>query len=227
MAESSGQSESPVAWGSLNWPNRISLIRLVLVGPFVVLMMNHHRWPEARFWAMGVFIVMALSDFIDGQLARRLNMKTRLGAILDPIADKLLIICSVVLLSMPDFCVAGAQIESWVVVAVVGKDLLVVLGFVVIYLVTGRFLVKTALAGKMATFCQLIMVVCVLISPEINGVRSALGSNLVRATGWAVVAMCLLAVMTYGRVGLAFMLHRQMPLDEYHPPGGGSKGLSE
>ena len=88
-------------WAVLSWPNRISLMRLLLVAPFIVLLMNQQQWgPSARYGALAIFIVMAVSDAIDGMLARRLNQITRLGAILDPLADKVLVICSVVLLSL-------------------------------------------------------------------------------------------------------------------------------
>ena len=90
-------------WGSLNWPNRISILRLLLVAPFVELLLNINdpSWRSwARYAALAIFVVMAVSDFLDGMLARKLNIRTRLGALLDPLADKVLIICSVVLLSM-------------------------------------------------------------------------------------------------------------------------------
>ena len=110
-------------WGTLNWPNRVSMIRLLLLAPFIVLVINqndpHLGW--ARHAAVAVFALMAVSDFLDGVLARRLDARTRLGAILDPLADKALIICSVVLLSLPASAVWGYDLPNWVVVAVVGK----------------------------------------------------------------------------------------------------------
>ena len=93
----------------LTWPNRISILRLLLVAPLIVLLLNQYRWDFARHAALGVFAIMAISDFVDGQLARRLHMQTRLGAILDPLADKVLIMSSVILLSLEPTAVPGAR----------------------------------------------------------------------------------------------------------------------
>ncbi|MCJ7543579.1 MAG: CDP-alcohol phosphatidyltransferase family protein, partial [Phycisphaerae bacterium] len=62
-------------WKHLNWPNRISLIRLLLVAPFVILLVNQRTWPHARYAAAVIFAAMAASDFLDGVLARRLNAR--------------------------------------------------------------------------------------------------------------------------------------------------------
>ena len=209
-------------WASLNWPNRISIIRLLLVPPFVVLMLNHHQWGDwARLAAMAIFMAMGLSDFVDGQLARRLNERTRLGAILDPLADKILIITSVVLLAHPDTAVRDARLSNWIVVAVIGKDLWVTLGFLVVYLVTDRFVVRPSIAGKASTFAQLLMVVLVLLSPEFNRLGSrvgagALGTGLAVAASYLVVAVCVLAVISYSRMGLAFVIEKGRLLDDGH-----------
>ena len=209
-------------WASLNWPNRISIIRLLLIPPFVVLMLNHQEWGDgARLVAMAIFVVMGVSDFIDGQLARRLNERTRLGAILDPLADKTLIITSVILLAHPATAVRDARLSNWIVVAVIGKDLWVILGFLVLYLATDRFVVRPSIAGKASTFAQLVMVALVLLSPEINAVgarvgAASLGTGLAVGTSYAVVAACVVAVISYSRMGLAFVIEKGRPLDDGH-----------
>ena len=204
-------------WHALSWPNRISILRLILIAPFVVLLLNQRQWPFARHAALGIFAVMAVSDFLDGLLARRLNAKTRLGAILDPLADKALIIWSVVLLAREASAVPGARLANWVVVAIVGKDLWVIAGFVVIYLVTDRFRIQPTLAGKAATFGQCVMMVCVLLAPDINALAPAwrVGSWLALGTSWAVAGLSVLAVMAYTRLGLRFVTAEQKPLNNH------------
>ena len=89
------------AWSALTWPNRITMLRLVLVAPFVMALLFSRQYePAARYTALGLFVVMAASDFVDGILARRLDQRTRLGAILDPLADKAMLICATVLLAL-------------------------------------------------------------------------------------------------------------------------------
>ena len=200
-------------WRSLNWPNRLSLLRLLLVAPFCLLVINQQAWQYARYGALVIFVWMAISDYLDGVLARRLNQKTRLGAILDPLADKVLIIFSVLLLSQTASAVPGAQISNWVVVAVVGKDLWVILGFIVLYLVTDRFRVYPTLAGKVSTFGQLLMVGLVLVAPDLNDLSPQLGTRLADGAGWLVTALSAVAVVSYTRLGLKFVAEDQKPLE--------------
>jgi len=204
-------------WGSLNWPNRISLLRLGLVAPFIVLLMNQNQgdWPWARHAALGIFVVMAISDFLDGTLARKLNLRTRLGAILDPLADKALIISSVVLLSMEGSAVPGALLPNWVVVAIVGKDLWVMAGFLVVYLVTDRFRVRPTAAGKACTLGQLVMVAAVLAAPDINRLWAGVGTWIATAFYWAAAVLVVAAVVSYTRLGLIFVAEGQAPLDDH------------
>jgi len=203
------------AWASLSWPNRISILRLLLVAPFIVLLMNQRApdWPGARYGALAIFILMAVSDLIDGLLARRLHAKTRLGAILDPLADKVLVICSAVLLSIPRSAIPGAQLSNWVVVAIVGKDLWVIIGCVVVYLVTDRLRVQPTFSGKTCTFGQLIMVGLTLIAPDLNRLVGSLGSGLAAAVSWIIAGMCVWAVISYTRLGLSFIAAEQKPLE--------------
>jgi len=159
-------SELMQPWAYLTWPNRITLGRLLLIAPFVVLMKHQQGQPVYRYLAVGIFVIMAFSDALDGYLANRLNRKTRLGAILDPLADKLLITCAAVLLCLPNSAVEGARLPDWGVVMVIGKDIWVVVGFLVLFLVTGKVRVVPSRTGKLSTAGQLILVGIILISPE-------------------------------------------------------------
>ena len=200
-------------WASLNWPNRISVMRLLMVAPFVVVLLNLRDWPEGRYAALVIMLTMAISDFLDGMLARRLDARTRLGAILDPLADKVLIICASVMLAMDATSVPEAKLPSWIVVAIVGKDLWVIIGFIVVYLVTDRFRVRPCLAGKACTACQLAMVVLVLIAPDVNRLGGRAGTILVTVSAWVVAAMCIASVISYTRMGLEFVAGQDKPLD--------------
>jgi cardiolipin synthase len=201
------------AWRSLNWPNRISILRLLLVLPFVLLLLNQRAWPAGRLVAAGIFVGMALSDWIDGLLARKLGARTRLGAILDPLADKALIICAAVALSLPASSVPGTRLPQWVVVTIVGKDLWVIVGFLVVYLATDRLRVQPTLAGKACTFGQLWMVGLTLIAPELNRLGAQAGAWTARGMAWAAAALSLLAAASYTRLGLRFIITEQKPLE--------------
>src|SRR5438552_18953380 len=105
----------------LNLPNLISLGRLLLVPLALSLILDGNYW--ASFW---VFVVAGVSDALDGFIAKRFDRRTRLGALLDPLADKVLLVSVYVTLG-----VAG-QIWAWLVVLVVFRDVMIVGGFLLI-----------------------------------------------------------------------------------------------
>jgi len=203
-------------WRLLTWPNRITLVRLMLVAPFVMLMQRQQATRAYRYVALGIFVAMALSDLLDGVLARRLKRVTRLGAILDPLADKTLIICAAVLLSLPGSAVAGARLPHWVAVAIVGKDLWVLVGFIVVFLLTGSVRVQPTRFGKACTAAQLAMVLAVLLSPDLGLIGSNAGYHLARALWWAVSALCVLSVVSYTRLGLSLLAEADRDDSDQH-----------
>lgn len=105
----------------LNLPNLISLGRLLLVPLAISLILDGNYW--TAFW---VFVVAGISDALDGFIAKRFDRRTRLGALLDPLADKVLLVSVYVTLG-----IAG-QIWPWLVVLVVFRDLMIIGGFLLI-----------------------------------------------------------------------------------------------
>ncbi|MHC4716030.1 MAG: CDP-alcohol phosphatidyltransferase family protein [Planctomycetota bacterium] len=208
-------SEIMRPWAALNWPNRITLLRLLLIAPFVMLVQHQQERPVYRYLAMATFLLLGISDFFDGYLARRLDCKTRLGAILDPLADKLLIICAAVLLSLPHSCVADGvrriQLPNWVVVVIVGKELWVVVGFLVLFLLTNKIRVVPSRAGKGSTTAQLVMVSVLLLAPDLNRLGWNFGTHLASVLWWAVAALSLAATVSYTRMGLSFLAEEELP----------------
>jgi len=154
----------------LTWPNRLTMLRIILIGPFVVSLLNLREpaWqPWARYTAITVFAAMAISDGLDGYLARTFRQETLLGRFLDPVADKLLVVCAMVLLGIENTTVPGFQIPSWVVVGALGKDLFVVVGFLLVFIVTGRVFIKPGWSGKVCTNIQMMLIVTVLFGPDL------------------------------------------------------------
>ncbi len=188
----------------LNWPNRVSVARVLLIGPFMVAML-HLQDPEwgdlSRYAALGVFALMALSDGLDGFLARRLHQETALGRFLDPLADKILILCAVVLLASTGSGVPGAQLPSTVAVIAIGKDFITVLGFTIIYLVTSQIYIDARKTGKLCTSLQLAMILSILLYPDLpRAVRW-----LPQVLWWAASIMALLTVAHYYHLWRRFL----------------------
>ena len=146
----------------LNLPNIITLIRILLVPCFVALLLRYREiGSDMLLWgALIVFAVAASSDVLDGFVARIRNEKSRLGAFLDPLADKLLLVTAVVILSMPlrDL----ARLPSWFPVLVISRDALIVLGSLFIQMLVGKVTPMPSVSGKCTTFLQMLTVVWVL-----------------------------------------------------------------
>ncbi len=185
----------------LNWPNRITIARITLVPPFVIcLLYLNAGWPGWRYLGLSLFVVMAASDALDGLLARRLGESTPLGCFLDPVADKLLTTCAVILLAIEGTAVPGFRLPSWVAVIAVGKEVLTVLGFGLVYIATGEYLVRPRIWGKACTLVQLVMVAFVLLAPDLPMAFQRIPPVL-----WSLASgLAIVAVADYARIGNRF-----------------------
>jgi len=195
----------------LNWATRITVVRILLIAPFVSLMLKTNDpalsgglQDTLRRVAILLFLLMAVSDGIDGYLARRRNQITRLGAFLDPIADKLLMTCACLLLASQRGHVSGFLLPPTVVVLIIGKDLFLLIGFVIIYLITSRIHIAPVFVGKLATTLQLSMVAAILIGPEASSVLDG-WIWLLRALWWSAAGTAILATLIYIRDGSRYI----------------------
>lgn len=136
---------------------KITLIRLVLV-PFVAMGILYHRYGLTLL----IFLISGLSDLVDGLIARKLGQKTKLGALLDPMADKLLLSTSFLLLTLPASKLHVA-IPIWLTVMVFARDIMIVVGAVAIALTTGFTKFDPTIYGKASTLVQILTVLGVLI----------------------------------------------------------------
>ncbi len=157
----------------LNLPNFLTLIRIVAI-PFFLVLLSSHLYLEA----LVVFIAVGLTDALDGAVARITHQQTPLGAYLDPVADKLLVVSSFVMLGWI------GVIPSWLVVLVVSRDIIILVGYAVIYFrIDERLEVRPSLIGKFNTILQLVtvgVVVLFLYNPQL--MVPWLGDALILAT---------------------------------------------
>ncbi len=129
----------------LNLPNTLTLVRILTI-PFFVEFLAYQLYFEALI----IFAIGGLTDFLDGLAARWMNQQTALGAYLDPVADKLLVITSFFMLGT----IGG--IPAWLAVIVVARDVLIVIGYVIIQILVGEPVqVKPTRVGKWSTTLQL------------------------------------------------------------------------
>jgi CDP-diacylglycerol--glycerol-3-phosphate 3-phosphatidyltransferase len=207
----------------LTWANRITILRILLIAPFISCLLNindpeftdHTRF-VIRWSAVAIFIAMAVSDGLDGLLARRNGQITRLGAFLDPTADKLLITSASILLATRHSGVDGLLLPPTVVVFIIGKDVFLFIGFLIVFFLTGKLRVVPVLAGKVSTALQLIMVAAILISPEVVSVFSG-WAYFVRFLWWAAAGAALVATLVYIRIGAKFIEQYEQTSNGPHP----------
>jgi cardiolipin synthase len=153
----------------LTLANQITILRVLLIFPFVICLLStghpqHGNW--IRSGAILFFVVMAIGDALDGYMARKQKQVTALGAFLDPMADKLMITCASIILCAPQTAIEGFALPLTVVVLIIGKDILLLLGFIITFLLTSQVHVRPVWVGKVSTFLQIIMVFSILIGPE-------------------------------------------------------------
>lgn len=137
-------------------PNIISIIRIILVIPIVMLLLNE-RYGQALL----LFAVAGASDALDGYIAKRYNYVSRLGTILDPLADKLLLVCTFLALGWL------GEIPLWLVMAVIARDGLIVAGGVAYHYLVGHFDMVPTLISKVNTFAQIVLALAAVLSLSI------------------------------------------------------------
>lgn len=140
----------------MNLANRITIFRIVMVPVFIVLLLYYS--PERAYFhplALAVFLFACLTDALDGYLARRLGEKTELGAYIDPIADKLLLLSGFLSLSLMAHLPAPMHMPAWVTISVISRDVVIVIGSFVIFFTTGALKPKPIFLGKITTVVQM------------------------------------------------------------------------
>lgn len=137
-------------WADL--PNLITIGRMLAVIPLVWLLM------EERYVAsLIVALIAGASDAVDGYLAKRFDWQSRVGGILDPLADKLLLMCSYIVLA------AQGVLPVWLVMLILGRDVIIISGGLGFHYTVARVEPEPTLISKLNTFCQIVLVLAVLL----------------------------------------------------------------
>lgn len=147
----------------INLANSLTILR-ILMAPVISILLVY------RFWRLGlaIFLLAGITDALDGFIARSRGQRTELGMILDPLADKLLLFATFMTL------VYLRQIPQWLFIIVISRDLILIGGFLVMYIVTGKTTVSVSKMGKLTTGLQLTTVLATLLARVTGGVGSYL-----------------------------------------------------
>ena len=144
--------------------NKVTIARILLIPFFVVAILYYRKTGNESYRLMAIiaFAGATIFDGVDGYIARRFNQRSELGAILDPLADKLLLVSGVILFSLnnqPHF----NSIPFWLTTTIISRDLLILIGMVVIQMTVGKVKVRPRTLGKVATVLQMICVAWLLL----------------------------------------------------------------
>lgn len=166
----------------LNLPNSLTIARIVII-PLFIIAVIYKRYDYALY----MFIVAALTDTLDGFIARLTNQKTALGTFLDPLADKFLLITSFIVFSM------NGWLPKWLTITVISRDVIVITGWVLVYLITHTSNVKPTVTGKAAIAMQLILLCYVLLDINVGFLPNDIQNVLI----WLTAALTIISGLHY------------------------------
>ena len=136
---------------------------MILVPAFVAALVYWQAGHAiCRPLALGIFSLACLSDAVDGAIARRRRQQTHLGSLLDPLADKILLITAYLGLSLMGNIPASSQIPAWLTLIVVSRDLFLLMGAMMIFVTQNAFYPRTNFLGKVTTVSQMVLIVALL-----------------------------------------------------------------
>ena len=140
----------------LTTANQLTILRIVFIPVFIIFI--SYGWNGL---ALGIFVTAGLTDVLDGIIARRFGQKTTVGTVLDPLADKLLMVTSIVILSLPQMGFRNL-IPRWLTILLISRDVLMMLVALIIVLMVGWRFFKPSIYGKASTVLQVVTILVVL-----------------------------------------------------------------
>ncbi len=158
-------------------PNIITLLRIFLV-PLFVMTIVYKRFDYSLF----IFLGASATDALDGLIARLKNQKSTLGAFLDPLADKLLLVTAFLSLTFLEY------VPKWLTIIIISRDLIIILGWVSLYIQTGFTRVAPSIAGKLSNTLQVICIASVLASLKFNILKNILSIIYILTAGFATIS---------------------------------------
>ena len=169
----------------LNLPNLLSIFRILLVPPLVVVLLT--KFDGKEWWGLGLFLLAAVMDFFDGYLARRRHQVTRLGMLLDPAADKILISAAFISLVELD----PRIVPAWMVVVIIAREFAVtsLRGFAA----AENLVIPAGMSGKIKTIVQIVSISLLIIHSQI----SRLFPHLAPISLWVTVAITVYSGVEY------------------------------
>lgn len=186
---------------NLTLANQLTILRIMLIPAFVLLVLYGHLG-----WALVTFLVAGITDALDGLIARRAGQRTSLGAWLDPMADKLLLVTTFVVLTWPGLGLAN-RLPVWLTILVISRDVVIVLTVAIVNLAIGPRTFRPSVYGKMATATYIVTAVVAMLFNYLH-----YHSRIFDFFVWASLAITLVS-------GLHYIWHAKRFIDvpHHHP----------
>src|SRR5213083_118276 len=157
--------------------NKITVVRILMIPVFVTMAIYYGQSIQRgeplewqRFTAIAIFLIAAVSDGLDGYVARHYNQRSSLGVILDPIADKGLLLSGIITLSISNWSTTDqhyGKFPAWFPVLVITRDAVILVGSVVLHILNGTVRVRPSWTGKVATVLQMAAIAWVMLQLRI------------------------------------------------------------
>lgn len=139
----------------MNLPNKLTILRVILIIPFVLCMLLPGVGTAGKYAAVAIFIIASLTDMLDGKIARKNNLVTNFGKFMDPLADKLLVCSAMICLTAND------KLAAWIVIVIISREF-IISGFRLVASDNG-VVIAASYWGKFKTTFQMIMIVILIL----------------------------------------------------------------
>ena len=167
----------------MNLPNKLTILRMIMIVPFVVVMLAGNVIPGGKWIALALFIVASMTDFVDGYLARKYNLVTNFGKFMDPLADKLLVCAAMICL------VEMGLIPAWVVIIIMSREF-IISGFRLIAS-DNNVVIAASYWGKFKTVFQMAMIIVLICN--LGGVFGMIETALI----WISLILTVVSLVDY------------------------------
>ena len=139
----------------MNLPNKLTLLRVILIPFFVVVLLTQCVGENSKYVALGIFVIASITDFFDGRIARSRNLVTNFGKFMDPLADKLLVCSAMICL------ISSGKLEDWIVIVIISREF-IISGFRLIASDNG-VVIAASYWGKFKTVSQMAMIIVLIL----------------------------------------------------------------
>lgn len=139
----------------MNLPNKLTILRVILIIPFLLCMLIPGTGMAGRYGAVAIFIIASLTDFLDGEIARKNNLVTNFGKFMDPLADKLLVCSAMICLT------ANGSLAAWMVIIIISREF-IISGFRLVAADNG-VVIAASYWGKFKTTFQMLMIIMLIL----------------------------------------------------------------